>query len=470
MVLVFWAASCEASLRQIQRVQELVDQVEPGGCDLDDPEVVAIAVHSPRMPIDDDIERLRHVLERQRIKLPAVHDPRFETWNRYEPHGWPSTAVIDRNGKVSGITAGCQADDVLAPAITAALTTPRTQRRRRQDQRELLERPSLSAEWNRRPQSSTRALRYPEGVATLRADQRPDGPADSTIAIADTGNDRVLIGRLTSAPTSFMTAVQIAGLDQPTSVGFLDRHRIAVIERGSNTVSVLEISTGRRTVVATLPVRPTSLTVDIDGSVVICDGGGDRIYRAVANSTGTGYLVTPIAGSGVVGTGDGPAGEAELAQPSGVTRTNLGLVFSDAASGNIRILTDKGEVVNITNSDLFDWGLIDGLAHRARLMRPSAVAALDDGSVIIVDSGNNRLRHLHQRHLSTLGLGGLAWPSDVATVDGSTVVVTDSDNHRLLLVDPEGQRAEVVAIEVADVVDAGNGDVHVSSGSAVAAT
>ncbi|MDH3296248.1 MAG: redoxin domain-containing protein, partial [Acidimicrobiia bacterium] len=378
VVLVFWAASCESSLRQVQRVQDLVSglrSADDGG----DPSVAAIAVHSPRMPIDDEINRLEHIVARHRITIPVVHDPRFETWNRYEPPGWPSTAVIDGNGRVTGVVAGCHDDEgLLETAIGAALTAPRGRRRTDRPPRPVGPTDSDAA---RRADTNTRrglasALRHPESLARCQ-----DDSFNRRLAVADTGNDRILIGRLDATHRGFLVESQVVGLNQPSNVIFVDEgRRLAVVERGLNAVSIIDPTSGRRTVVTTRLVRPTGITVDLDGSLVICDAGGDRLYRAVANSTGSGYMVDSIAGSGRTGTSAGDAPAATLAQPSAVVRASAGLVFSDAASSNLRLLTDGGEVVNITDGDLFGWGLVDGLAHRARLQRPSGLCRFDDGS------------------------------------------------------------------------------------------
>jgi hypothetical protein len=316
-------------------------------------------------------------------------------------------------------------------------------------------------------------LRCPEGLAVFAG-----GECDRPIAVADTGNDRVLLGRLDSTGRQAKIGIALDGLSQPTSVVFVDRTRLAVVERGTNIVSVIDPTYGSRTTVTDQLVRPTGMALDSDGSLIICDGGGDRLYRAVANSTESGYLVGPIAGSGVTGVTAGGSGEATLAQPSAVVRTSAGLVFSDAASSNLRLLTDDGTVVNITDGDLFDWGLVDGPVHRARLQRPSSLCNLDDGSVLVVDSGNDRLRRLYRRRLTTLGLGGLSSPMAVGHLDGQRVVVADTDNHRLVGVDAGSQAAWAVDIafgsdrESTDLraAQAGATDGHVSSGSTVAAT
>ena len=298
------------------------------------------------------------------------------------------------------------------------------------------------------------------------------------MAIADSGADRLVIGRIDSDLRTLRVDLVINGLDQPSAVAFTDPATLAVVERGTNTVWSVDESTGDRTTITADLLRPVGLAVDIDVSVVITDAGADRIYRATANSDRSGHLVLPIAGSGHTGVKAGRADDAELAQPVAAVRTGAGLVFADAASSNLRLLTDGGEVINITDSDLFDWGLIDGPAHRARLQRPAGLTALPDGSIVVVDSGNDRLRRLHHRRVETVGLRGLAGPTAAVAIDQNRVLVTDTGNHRLIAVDPIRQDAWPVTIDglfEARKITVGSASVgaerdQVSSGSATSAT
>jgi len=473
-VVVFWSAGCEASLRRLQQVQGIIVDRDRGR----ESDVVAVAVHTPRMAADDDEQLLRHTVRRHRIALPVVNDPQYLTWSRYNPPGWPSTAVVDRAGSVTGIVAGCDQADLVEAAVDEALGRSSRRRRRDEDRRPALpdefQPGPLLAELRRhrvdRIGTGGLLLSYPEGLAVGGNDGHL-----SLIAVADTGNDRIIIGRLDRRAQRFDVSHRLTGLNQPTCLAFVDDHTLAVIERGTNTVSTVEITAGGRQVISDQILRPVGLTVDTDRSLVISDAGREQLIRATANSDGSGYLIMPIAGSGQTGVADGPADRAELAQPVALAASRAGLVFCDAASSNIRLLTNAGKVVNVTDGDLFDWGLVDGLAHRARLQRPSGVCALGDGSIIVADSGNNRLRRLHHRRLETLGLGGLSWPTAVGPVGVDQVVVTDTNNHRLVLVDPNRHQAWPIAVEgLRADVDAesttGAPQIQVSSGKATAAT
>ncbi len=472
VLLVFWSAGCEASLRRLQELEQLSAGRQDGD---EDRTLVPIAVHTPRMTCDDDVDRLHRTITRHRVMMPVVHDPHYRTWSRFEPPGWPSTAVIDRRGRITGVAAGCHDIELIAQALEDALDRPLGRRHRDHELEPLPLRPQSSTDGDDdggQAGPGPFGLRYPEGLAVFGGDS-----AGSLVALADTGRDRILIGRSDIGHRTYHVDRVITGLDQPAAMAFTGAERLAVIERGGNAVSIINVDSGTRTALDHRFVRPVGLAIDLDGSLVITDAGDDRLHRAIANADHSGHLVQPIAGSGTTGVKAGSADQAELAQPVAVTRTAAGLVFADAASSNLRLLTDRGEVVNITDSDLFDWGLVDGLAHRARLQRPTGLATMADGSVIVVDGGNNRLRRLHQRRLETIGLRGLNDPTAIIAL-GDKLLVADTGNQQLVAVDPVRQNAWTMAVGGLDralLVECppppeGPVTSQVSSGSATSAT
>ena len=81
-----------------------------------------------------------------------------------------------------------------------------------------------------------------------------------------------------------------------------------------------------------------------------------------------------VAGTGGENLVDGPAADALLAQPSGVTVVGGGVAFVDAESSSLRVLTDDGRVVTLVGQGLFEWGRADGPSHVARLQASVATS------------------------------------------------------------------------------------------------
>lgn len=421
VVVVFWSYGCEASLLRVRQVEALVDST--GGA------AVAIGVHTPRFPYEEQVADVRSALAEHRISIPVVHDPDYVSWNRYNPEGWPATVVIDARGRVLGSQSGTDDINMIVNSVALGLKTANALTRKLDD---------LGPVPAARPLPiPTTDLAFPASV-TLRS--------NGDLVVADTANDRLLIFELSADLKEATAAAEIDGFDRPNCViadPFTDG--IYVAERAIGAVSFLDLVNKRRQLLTDDLIAPTGLAIDNDGSLVVTDGGAEKIYRIINNGP---HAVTMglIAGSGSTGGNDGPAGEADLAQPSGIARTEVGLVFCDAASSNIRLLTDSGKVATITGNGFFEFGLVDGPAHKAMLQRPSDLTVLEDGSIIIVDSGNHRLRRLANRRIRTLGLAGLDRPTGVCLLSSGQLIVADTGNHQLVAVDADLQTAWAIRL------------------------
>lgn len=156
--------------------------------------------------------------------------------------------------------------------------------------------------------------------------------------------------------------------------------------------------------------------------------------------------VSIIAGNGLEGLLDGPAHEAWFAQSSGLAEDADGNIWvADSETSALRklVIGDDGAITveSAVGKGLFDFGFRDGPAAEARLQHPLGVTVLPDGSVAIADTYNGAVRRYDPASgtVSTLARG-LAEPSDVI-VDhthsaGSEplVVVVEANKHQLVYV------------------------------------
>ncbi|MCP5034292.1 MAG: redoxin domain-containing protein [Actinomycetia bacterium] len=413
VIVVFWSFGCEASLLRVRQVESIVEAAGGG--------TVAIAVHTPRFPFEESLEAVRSAVTQQQISIPVVHDPEYLSWNRYNPEGWPATVVVDARGRVLGSQWGTGDIDLVKDSVALGLRDPAQKAGKE---------PASVSSSTPLPLPDT-DLAYPASIA-LRA--------NGELVVADSANDRLLIFELSSDYRSAVAVAEIDGFNHPNCIVTDGAEGIYVAERAVGTVSYLDLEAKRRQVLAADLVAPTGLVVDADGSLVVADGGAEKLYRFIIDGP-TRVTMGLIAGSGQTGGRDGSAADAELAQPTGMARTEVGLVFCDSASSNLRLLTDRGKVATITGNGLFDWGLVDGPAHKAMMQRPSDLAVLDDGSLIIVDTGNNRLRRLANRRIRTLGLAGLNRPASVCRLPEGHLAVADTGNNRLIIVASDLQTA-----------------------------
>ncbi len=134
---------------------------------------------------------------------------------------------------------------------------------------------------------------------------------------------------------------------------------------------------------------PAALAVDASGALLVCDTGNQRVRRISGGS-----LVT-IAGSGVQGdSGDGgPGTAAALDTPMGVAVAADGtILIADAHNHRVRSLRVDGTVADFAGSGTRGYAGDGALATQARLDTPLGVANGADGSVLIADAGNQRIR------------------------------------------------------------------------------
>ncbi len=183
--------------------------------------------------------------------------------------------------------------------------------------------------------------------------------ADGSVAIADTGNDR--IRRV--APNGIIST--IAG----TSRGFSG-------DGGPATAAQLN--------------QPRDLTVASDGSILIADTGNNRIRRIAPNG-----IISTVAGAGLGFGGDGdPAQGARLDAPTSIVAlAHGGYLVADSANNRIRRITPLGAIFTVAGSAPGNAGN-GGLAKGAELNDPGAITADPNGGFLVADTANATVRRV----------------------------------------------------------------------------
>lgn len=194
----------------------------------------------------------------------------------------------------------------------------------------------------------------PGAVARFHRPRGVDVDAAGTVYVADTGNRRIR----TISPDG--TVRTLAGPGRPGGVA-------------------------RVTADARL-AWPAGVAVDAAGIVYVADRFGRRIRTVSPDG-----LVTTLAGSGIEGFADGPAATAQFSHPVGVAVDALGQVYvADAANHHIRQITPAGVVTTLAGGGV--WGWVDGPAGTARFAEPTGVAVDGRGTVYVTDTANDRVR------------------------------------------------------------------------------
>src|SRR5690606_30885179 len=107
--------------------------------------------------------------------------------------------------------------------------------------------------------------------------------------------------------------------------------------------------------------------------------------------------VSTVAGTGSGGfAGDnGPATSAKLLLPAGVWSLGRNtFLIADQANHRIRKVESNGIIRTVAGTGTSGYSGDGGAATSAKLANPVSVVARSDGSFIIADQGNNRVRRV----------------------------------------------------------------------------
>ena len=205
---------------------------------------------------------------------------------------------------------------------------------------------------------------------------------------------------------------------------------------------------------------PAGLALDPLNRLYIADTKNNRVRRLDLTS-GT---VTTVAGTGSpTYSGDGgPAVSATLSFPTGVALdTDGSLLIADANNQRIRRVDATGTITTVAGT-VAGYAGDGGSAIAARLNHPQSVASSIDG-VYIADSGNNRLRKVDRSGVITtvVGSGAAAFSGDGGPATAATVNfpmgVAFSTTGQLLIADSGNQRVRSVGADGVISTVVGNG-------------
>jgi hypothetical protein len=426
--------------------------------------VAVVGVHSGKYTTERITDRIREASLRLGATHPILNDRQFRVWRAYAVNAWPTLVAVDPRGYVTGTHAGEFTVEAIAPFIERTLASARGAG--------LLDDEPLHFPPDTSPVSGSGVLRYPGKVAV----------SDTTIAIADSGNHRVLVGRLDAGGRRAQITQVLGGtrgfadggaadarFDSPQGMCFDGERTLYVADAANHAIRAVDLSTGEvRTVAGTgeqLRTRedlragalssPWDVTL-IDDTLYVAMAGRHQIWRMpvsnAENGMRTDVLGTPSVrppasrvpehsafvriGSGAEEIHDGSHREAALAQPMGITHGNGRLFFVDAESSAVRWahVDPSGRVGTILGTGLFDFGDKDGAGDDVRMQHQQGIARHADGRLLVADSYNDALKWVDPatRRAETW-VRGFSEPSGVA-IGGDLVYVADTNAHRIAVV------------------------------------
>ncbi len=414
------------------------------------PEALAIVgVHSGKFRAERETERIRDAALRLGNTHSIINDRQFRVWRGYAVNAWPTLAVVNTEGRVLGMSAGEFTVEQFSPFIDQLITSYTADGTLRTDERH--SRPD-------EPNIAPTMLRYPGKVAV-------DG---DRLAIADSGNNRVIVARL-SGDGARATIERVAGngtrgfadgangyFDYPQGMAF-DGDTLYVADAGNHAIRVVNIATGGISTIAgtgrQLRTRddqrngamssPWDVTL-VDRTLFIAMAGIHQLW-SLDLATGA---VSVHAGSFREDITDGPHTQAALAQPMGITSSAEKLYFVDAETSAVRWsdVDPAGQVGTITGTGLFDFGDRDGAADEVLMQHSQGISRHPDGRLLVADSYNDSLKWVDPATRTvTTWIRDLHEPGGVAC-GRDAAYVADTNAHRVLRV---GYReSEVVEVEL----------------------
>jgi len=100
VVLVeFWTFGCINCRNTLPFVKSWHDRYAAKG-------LTVIGVHSPEFAEERDVNNLRREVSSLGIRYPVVTDNDYQTWNAYKVEAWPTTFLVDKQGRIRWMRVG----------------------------------------------------------------------------------------------------------------------------------------------------------------------------------------------------------------------------------------------------------------------------------------------------------------------------------------------------------------------------
>ena len=453
VVLDFWTYCCINCMHTLPDL-EWVEKKYHGR------PVVVIGVHSAKFNNEQEAENIREAIGRYEISHPVIVDKGMAIWQSYDVSGWPTLVVVDPKGNViyqqSGEGQRENLDDVIGVLLE-----------RHKEQGTLAQDPLKISKPAAAPPA--RVLSYPGKLSFS-----PDG---RMLAVSDSNHNRILVvdaeesgkvvhkigGRAKDlrdgnfAEARFFRPQGVLWIGEKIYVADTENHALREIDLQSKMVRTLA-GNGRQGYLlqspqdgkATQLSSPWDLAHDGDGFIFIAMAGLHQVWAYNIQSGKIG----PFAGSGYENIVDGQLGEAQFAQPSGLSIFANYFFVADSEVSAVRRIDLKRKVVETAvGKGLFVFGYKDGRIDEARLQHPLGVTC-EGNKIYVADTYNHAIRliDLAEQRVSTL-VGRpemktavcniddpacdtlrLYEPSDVK-IRNNALYIADTNNHLIRIFD-----------------------------------
>lgn len=450
VVLDFWTYCCINCMHTLPTLDWIEKKYH-------DQPVVVIGIHSAKFFNEQEAENIQEAIGRYEIGHPVIADREMKIWRSYDVTAWPTIVVIDPKGNVVYHQAGEAQREMLDDVIGVLL----------ERHRGLGTLAAAPIKINKPAKKRASVLSYPGKLAF--------SPEGSMIAVSDSNHNRVLIldsnGKVlhkiggaskdlrdgSFEDARFFRPQGLAWVGEKIYVADTENHALREIDLATKTVKTLAGNgmqghwvSGPQEGRATQLSSPWDLAHS-DGFVFIAMAGLHQIWAYHIQSAKMG----PFAGIGHENIVDGSLGDAQFAQPSGLSIYSNYLLVADSEVSAVRLVDlNKKSVQTVVGAGLFEFGHVDGGLEEARLQHPLGVHC-EGNKIYVADTYNHAIRLIdlvEQKVSTVVGKAemktmcnindpacdtlGLFEPSDVKK-KGNSLYIADTNNHLIRVFDLE---------------------------------
>lgn len=458
VLLDFWTFCCSDCMHLLPYLEKLERQFAD--------ELVVIGVHSGKFDNERSTDSIRQAMLRYGVKHPVVNDRSYALWESFYVREWPTLVLVDPEGFIvkkvpcSEFPAG-QFDEPIAALIEKF------------DEKGVLNRAPLSM---LRPEvlESDSPLRFPGKITT----------ESERIFVSDTGNHRILVadkqgavidviggngaGRTDGAfsATKFNNPQGLCVQGNLLYIADTENHLIRCADLDGKTVSTVA-GTGEQAAYLNGPSSGSALSIPLSSPwdlvcwnqfLIIAMAGTHQLWRLNIDN---GSLEL-FAGTGFESLRDGPALEAQLSQPSGLSVFDDVLYFVDSETSSVRtmLLTAPGfPIRTLSGKGLFAFGDTEGTFAETSLQHPLGIAA-GATKLYVADSYNHKIKvfNLQTGVSQTLCVEKkdgdkegliLAEPGGLCK-NGELLYIADTNNNAIKVIDLKSESSTTLAFYFPD--------------------
>ena len=99
VLIEFWTFGCYNCRNTLPFVKTWHEHYHDKG-------LTVIGVHSPEFDEERKVENLRRAVASLGIRYPVVTDNDYQTWNAYHVEAWPTTFLLDKQGRIRWMHVG----------------------------------------------------------------------------------------------------------------------------------------------------------------------------------------------------------------------------------------------------------------------------------------------------------------------------------------------------------------------------